>query len=67
MLGNSGLSSLKNCMDANMLTVNAIKSKFIAVNSKLRAPQIQFSLLYNDTCISNDKSLKYLEIELDKN
>ena len=53
-------------MDANKLTVNPTKSKFIVVNSKIRAPQIYCSLFYNNTCIRNDKSLKYLEIELDQ-
>ena len=33
-LGNSELSSLKNWMDANKLTVNRTKSKFIVVNSR---------------------------------
>ena len=65
-LGNSELSSLKNWMDANKLTVNPTKSKFIVMNSKIRAPQIQCSLFYNNTCIRNDKSLKYLGIELDQ-
>ena len=53
-------------MDTNKLTVNPTKSKLIVVNPKLRAPQIQFSLLYDDTCIGNDKSLKYLGVELDQ-
>ena len=55
-------------MDTNKLTVNPTKSKLVVVlvNPKLRAPQIQFSLLYDDTCIGNDKSLKYLGVELDQ-
>ena len=53
-------------MDTNKLTVNPTKSKLIVVNPKLRALQIQFSLLYDDTCIRNDKSLKYLGVELDQ-
>ena len=65
-LGNSELSSLKNWMDANKLTVNPTKSKFIVVNSKIRASQIYCSLFYNNTCIRNEKSLKYLGIELDR-
>ena len=65
-LGNSELSSLKIWMDANKLTVNPTKSKFIAVNSKIRAPQIYCSLFYDNTCVRNDKSLKYLGIELDQ-
>ena len=65
-LGNSELSSLKNWMDANKLTVNPTKSKFVVVNSKIRAPQIYCSLFYNNTCIRNDKSLKYLGIELNQ-
>ena len=60
IIGNSELNSLKNWMDTNKLTVNPTKSKLIVVNPKLRAPQIQFFLLYDDTCIGNDKSLKYL-------
>ena len=51
IIGNSELSSLKNWMDTNKLTVNPTKSKLIVVNPKLRAPQIQFSLLYDDTCV----------------
>ena len=43
IIGNSELSSLKNWMDTNKLTVNSTKSKLIVVNPKLRAPQIQFS------------------------
>ena len=66
IIGNSELSSLKNWMDTNKLTVNPTKSKLIVVNPKLRAPQIQFSLLYENTCIGNDKSLKYLGVELDQ-
>ena len=66
IIGNSELRSLKNWMDTNKLTVNPTKSKLIVVNPKLRAPQIQFSLLYDDTCIGNDKSLKYLGVELDQ-
>ena len=66
IIGNSELSSLKNWMDTNKLTVNPTKSNLIVVNPKLRAPQIQFSLLYDDTCIGNDKSLKYLGVELDQ-
>ena len=54
---------LKNWMDTNKLTVNATKSKLIVVNPKLRTPQIQFSLLYDDTCIGNDKLLKYFGVE----
>ena len=65
-LGNSKLSYLKNWMDANKLTVNPTKSKFIVVHSKIRAPQIYCSLFYNNTCIRNDKLLKYLGIELDQ-
>ena len=65
IIGNSELRFLKNWMDTNKLTVNPTKSKLIVVNPKLRAPQIQFSLLYDDTCIRNDKSLKYLGVELD--
>ena len=60
------ISSLKNWMDTNKLTVNPTKPKLVIVNPKLRAPQIQFSLLYDDTCIRNDKSLKYLGVELDQ-
>ena len=66
IIGNSELNSLTNWMDANKLTVNPTKSKLIVVNPKLRVPQIQFSLLYDDTCIGNDKSLKYLGVELDQ-
>ena len=66
IIGNSELSSLKNWMDTNTLTVNPTKSKLIVVNPKLRAPQMQFSLLYDDTCIGNDKSLKYIGVELDQ-
>ena len=53
-------------MDTNKLTVNLTKSKLLAVNPKLRLPQIQFSLLYDNACIRNDKSLKYLGVELDQ-
>ena len=67
IIGNSELSSLKNWMDTNNLTVNPTKSKLIVVNLKLRAPQIQFFLPYDNTCIRNDKLLKYLGGELDQN
>ena len=67
IIGNSELGSLINCMDTNKLTVNPTKSKLIVINPKLRAPQIQVSLLYDNTCIGNDKLLNYLGVELDKN
>ena len=60
-LGNSELSSLENWMDANKLTVNPTKSKFIVVNSKIRAPQIYCSLFYNNTCIRNEKNRSVVE------
>ena len=66
IIGNSELSSWKNWMDTNKLTVNSKKLKLLVVNPKLRASQIQFSLLCDDTCIRNDESLKHLGVELDQ-
>ena len=53
-------------MDTITLTLIPTKSTLIVVNPKLQAPQIQFSLPYDDTCITNDKSLKYVGVELDQ-